>query len=526
MFLLFRPRTILILFLWLLNATCISASGLLIQKEKIPFTKGPETKGYTLIQELDSLWLDGNLDQIQIPFCDTSGSSYSLRTAFLYKKGSGPLFLYFQGIAGKTEIYINGALLKIWNSPFIPIIVPLPEGNLLQGVNILRVNIIKSTSGFKFAHAPLVFTGIHKPVFLLSKSGVIDSSYTVTHSQNQITGKTLAIVAPWFPGIGYNLPVSRAKKCIKELKDRGIYSVFFPYFPGNHIVSLFQDSLINIMESTDSFKILWLYNEYPGAKNSWQNSFTYDLYFNQMNKVTYVDNKEYIVIKSKKDKNIRVIFLLVIPLLLLSIVKQLDSFLFGSLWKWVSMRNMQLVSLITQKTIRSWDLLLLNFTHMVLFSIILSALLDYIRGFDLYQLLHPTWGHGWLIQIVEFLPEDSVMAFLVILLICLATNFFKILIIGIIQLIFGSGKLVIYYLNANIIASFPLNIIITFLSLFLILPGIQSWFIYVVISGMLIYFFRRWYLNYSLFSEGLRINTAWYFLYICTSEILPWLLLV
>jgi hypothetical protein len=151
--------------LWLLGASLALPVVARAQAPSIPFTPSELTGGMRPLLDLHGEWVDADNQRVEVPFQDLEREDILLHRSFVLPDlASLPdtLFLYFEGVAWSSEIYLNGRLIAITEDPFAEYLFTVDKQYIYPESNRLEVRL--SREGQDFFLYPQHFIGIFRQV--------------------------------------------------------------------------------------------------------------------------------------------------------------------------------------------------------------------------------------------------------------------------------------------------------------------------------------------------------------------------
>lgn len=169
------------------------------------------------------------------------------------------LYLYFEGIAWRAELKLNGKFLGINETPFKPWVIPLNINWLRVRDNLLEISL---SGGKQFSLYPKSFLGIFRPVYIVNERQLArlmqkDLPQVVT------TYQKVAIFAPYYPDRGFVFDKFDALRALLPAWKAGVKYVYFIFPPDKELTQLCKElGFTQVQKLQQGQSVCWL-NSYP-----------------------------------------------------------------------------------------------------------------------------------------------------------------------------------------------------------------------------------------------------------------------
>ncbi len=511
--------------LWLLTAMILNA-----QAPSTRFASSTLTGGLSPVTDLQGIWIDENQNRHVVPFNYFDREEMELTRAFDlpgYRDLQDTLFLYCEAIAWSSEIQLNGRLLAVTDDPFAEHLLPIQKEWLDSTGNHLKIKM--STKGLSFPWYPKRFLGIFRQILLLQ----VDSMPRFPKFPSTVAHATHAVMfAPWTASTQF----LHDSSIVRQLGD-GLFSfpydvpVAFPFRPSNESLAILGALGWKILANPADADSLAIYNAFPfsnaaGHKNLhfWRDAEmrparAYGIYQSQAS----ISNPEL----GKPNKTGLVIFL-IIPIFCMLLLKLLAPRAYGSLGEYITKTKIYLELIADNKFLKLEQRWLMNGLRMVLTATTLTLFLYYIDLSESWKMLNLISGHSVLYDALygEEMQLGKIFLYAFGIIVCL--NLAKYVMfngIGTVFRVFSLGSTI---QNLDVFASFPTNLIpiLPASFIFFLDPGVGGIVLRVWALLFILYGARRVWLIYSGMGRLYQISGSLKILYICTLEILPWVILI
>jgi hypothetical protein len=201
------------------------------------FIPSPATYRLEPYLSLTGTWLLGEtLEPTEVPFCTEGLAPLVLKKDFfLPQRPDDTLYIYFEGLAWDSEVYLNNRLLRLHDDPFRPLVIPVPPVLFNPQWNELRVRLTFDAA-VRPGNRLVPFLGIHKPAFILQRADA-PLLYAFPSLSQADTALALAAHSPEYL---YNLPSAEAQSWAADIRRRGFRVVYLPFTPRQRLYQVFD----------------------------------------------------------------------------------------------------------------------------------------------------------------------------------------------------------------------------------------------------------------------------------------------
>ncbi|MFN8394657.1 MAG: DUF4271 domain-containing protein [Bacteroidia bacterium] len=504
--------------------------GAKVRASGLRYYPSPLTDGLGAVVDLKGIWFDENNYRHIVPFNKFDRDEMALRREFdlpEYNALQDTLYLYLEAVAWSSEIFLNDKLLAVTEDPFKEHLLPIQKSWLKPTGNVLRVRM--TTHGLSFPWYPEPFIGIFRQALILQADRQTER---VSFPKQVTTARRAAMIASWQPGPQYLDDTTIILKLTSGLFAYPYQDpLAFPFRPSNHAQAIIAAQGWQMLSNPGAADSLAVYNSYPYASATdhkllrfWRDS--------QMRPTSnYGHFQTQTAIVSPKltppDRTSLVIFLL-LPVICMLLLKVAAPKAYGSLGEYITKTKIYLELIADNKFLKGEQRWLMNILRIIVTSVTVSLLLYYVELSESWRMVNIFSTKGLIYRYLA--PEDVPLweIFLVVFGLVAGLNLAKYFLINSIGTVFRLFNLNSSIQNLDVFAAFPLNLApyIPASFIFFLEPGAGS--IVLTIWGFLfvLYGVRRVALLYAGLSRLYAISGSLKILYICTLEILPWLILV
>ena len=167
-------------------------------------------------------------------------------------------YLYFGGLAWYAELELNAQYLGWQQHPFEPWAVKVRKRWLSEGENrfVLRLRQGAGLPGY-----PAPFLGIFRPVYVLSAAQL--AQVQVPLLPHLLMGDTVALLAPYFREQGYHFDAFEAMRSLLPMLQNGQRLIHFPFPPGRQFEAFCAEWGLIVVDSLAPQTVVMPLNEYP-----------------------------------------------------------------------------------------------------------------------------------------------------------------------------------------------------------------------------------------------------------------------
>lgn len=500
------------------------------QHSKSTYYPSPLTGGLRPVLDLQGIWRDDLGHRLSVPFNYFDRAEMNLTRTFdlpTIDALQDTLYLYAEAVAWSSEISLNGRLLAVTDDPFAEHLLPLDKNWLLPTGNSLQIHL--STKGLSFPWYPKRFIGIFRQILLLE----VDSlprfpkfPAIVAHASKG------ALLAAWSPEMQYlddSTVMNELSSGLFSFPDR--VPLAFPYRPSNMAMSIFAKYGWQVLASPDGADSLAAYNAFPFSTEAehknphfWRdNAMRPTAFYRQYQSKAAMGDPEL----HQPNKTSLLLFLL-IPVFCMLLLKVAAPKAYGSLGEYLTKTKIYLELISDNKFLKVEQRWLMNSLRMVLTAVTVTLFLYYVQLSESWRFLNVFSSHSMLYKALYGTEMPLWEIFLWAFLVTATVNLVKYFIINSIGGVFRVFSLGPSIQNLDVFCAFPLNLV----------PFLPATFIFFLDAGtggiilriwailFLLYGARRVWLMYSGLSKLYQISGSLKFLYICTLEILPWVIII
>lgn len=500
------------------------------QTAPIKFYPSPLTGGLKAVVDLQGIWLDENGNRHVVPFNHFDRDEMDLVRVFDlpdFEKLQDTLYLYCEAVAWSSEIFLNGHLLAVTDDPFAEHLLPLKKEWLTPTSDTLKIHL--STAGMSFPWYPKRFLGIFRQMAILQ----VDALPRFPKFPDVVQrAPKAAVLAAWSPKLKY----VHDSTIIREV-GAGLFSfpyrvpIAFPFRPSNQSLAILAALGWQVMASPAGADSLAAYNAFPFSTEAahknlhfWRDeqmrpTQAYGKYQSQDS----INNPELI-----QPNTASLFIFLLIPVLCMVLLKLVAPKAYGSLSEYLTKTKIYLELIADNKFLKVEQRWLMNGLRMVITSVTMSMLLYYIQLSESWQMLNILRNHSILYRALYGESTPLWEIFLWTFLVVVSLNLAKYVIINGIGTVFRVFSLGPSIQNLDVFAAFPLNLVpyVPATFIFFMEPStgmivLRCWAVLGVLYGA-----RRAWLMYSGLGKLYQISGSLKILYICTLEILPWVILI
>lgn len=488
------------------------------------------TSGLKSVEDLQGNWFGPDGKVTAVPFVDEQLSQLDLFYRFdlpLEGYQEEQFYLYFEAVAWSAEVYLNGFLLKVTKDPFAEQLLPLERKWLLSQGN--KVRVVMNSKGKERALYPQPFLGIHRQAHIL----VTDvEAEIVPEPEYSMLARKAMLLAPWSEEGGYQDDLSTVKRCAKGIfampSDLPICLAFRPSNASMQWLVASKRTLVFVPEGIDS---LGFYNSYPigGGARVLHPEFWRDNTFRP--KGGYGKFQSWDELKAPrtgKDNRVALLSLMLVPILGLLVIRLGLPRVYETLPEYLGKTKIYLELIGNNKFLKSGQKLLMGLIRLLITTTALTLYVYFLSESGSLDRLNILSENSIPYQFFQEGSSSAFEIFGVIFLVILLCNGLKYVLLDLAGGIYRIGGLASSIQALDVFASFPLNLlsILPLAFLFFTEPEIATVMLWVWYGLFLVYMVRRVILIYAGISRLYSFSASLKFLYICTLEILPWLLLL
>lgn len=481
--------------------------------------------GAKVVLSLNGSWVSESGLIRNVPFWETEKEMLVLRKHFKVQDTFPNLCIYFEGVAWTSEIYLNGRLLMIHRKPFEPLIIPIEAQWLspVQNELVIHMAIAGEDTEWKHMHA----LGMHRPVWILSDCSALPQR-SIRPSRNTVD--SFIVYCPVSSGFLYHSPQENIKRDIRLLSKHKVRAVYFPITPDWEVLAAFDRAgFYRISKAPQNGIALW-FNAWPTINVGYLNAnvFWFNDRFYPTDAIHTWHRVEDLFTCIRKHDNFVILLILMFPLLGLLILKLSHSQVFNAIPYWVFRERLENELITDRKFLRSGQNALMTLNYLLILAACIALLVYFfqIKCFDSpYVIFNEKES---LFNQFLFAGFHPVLQFLIVFLILFLILLMKLLFVSFISLVFRKHFMTGVYLDLQILAGFPINLILLAFSVYVFYSSdIQLHILFNIwLSILLALFFRHIWLLFKGMYHSYHFHPLLIFLYICAFEILPWLLVL
>lgn len=465
------------------------------------------------IKTLAPVWKNLENKTDTVPIYSTEDKKLVLFHAFTLDSIQQDLSLFFLGILGKCEVYLNQALIWKGEDKYGKLLVNLSYSSLKK-INVIQLCLYPKEKENTI--------GLFQNVYLVQAS---PERATLTPPRYSSYKDTVALLYPYSYLEGFKGNKTVMNRQLRELKQIGISKIKFMSPPPEYAYRICDSLDIFIIDNTENSLHKFYFNTVPPVlKNSlleyfaWYNeSYTKTKYYR-----TVYRADAYILPDVKYNIKINLWLLSCILIGYMVFLKISFKDIISDFYDWFRRYRIIMETVKSKKLIPSiWVNLLVFFQWMIVSAILVYITVNYtffeqsIINPNLYHLLHGNliWIFLlWLIFIFLFAAIHLIVGGFV----------------SLVSQLYGRSKIFIRITEISLINHFPvLYFVIGILFVLPLSPYILeyiSWSVlYITLFAWVV---LRVYRMYRFGSKGLKLHDIVIILYLCGAEVLPYLLLV
>lgn len=486
-----------------------------------------QKENQNVISSLDS-WKE-ETRVFSIPFQIDKVSNLRLSRFFNFPgeiKEGQKLYLYFEGIASRTELKLNGKFLGINPNPFKPWIVPLNTEWLRKESNLLEVSLSFGESARFF---PKQFLGIFRPVYILNQEQLAEINRPVMESVPE-TKEKVAVFTPYYNEHRYIFDKFQAVRTLAHAPKNGLKYIYFLLPPDRELKLLCKElGLIQVEKLTPGQTVCWL-NSYPYEPSSFPFSEKFWLDQNGYRTQNYGSYTTFDVRKAgieKRPVTPLFAFLVFFPLLGVFLLKLLNPKFFNTLPEILLKPRLQIERFIEAVAGNQGLSYILQVLRILMISITLALVVDYIHRNNQWHITGLA-GNNALIK-VFFIQKSTFFNYLLkSILLVSSWAAFRWVIIRTLSNLFNIYNMYEGLTNLELVASYPLILIINLPLVFLaFLSGGDGWhniILSVQVILLMLYILRQVYVCFVGMGRLFKFSTSVKIIYIALSVCLPYLI--
>lgn len=519
-------RCCFIIILVLIGHQTITARTLYFPYRDTTFLTGRVGDAH-LITDLNGPWESDMNRTFDVPFCSDDYFRLELRREFfLAEMPQDTMMLYFEGLMWTAEIYVNDRLIFISKHPFQGYTLALPPKILNAQWNKLK--IILTNKGTNIPDAPIRMIGIHKPVYLFGRKSVHSVPSEMRFPLLKDTPYTLVYI-PFSEKFGYNIEPRKAYHDFQQIKAAGVTAIYFPYKPSLHLLDLMQRAGLNLqLQKTEQVayfrRIKYRFTTLGEEHIAWlDEDGNKTPHFGRFEKVSHQAKP----IDWSKDK-MNIIIMVMIPLLMIVFWKLVNDRTFR-LMLYFGNLNFNHNEIIRGATTVSISVIYYNvLLRITMTAAIITMLIWILKVQGLLNTLDLIREPSWLRLGVQMMQDRLLVLYGFIVAFLLIWQIFRSLLLNVLSSIYNRTELNLRILIIENCSDLPYLIFLTFLWFVLMLSPTTyytTWMVIGLVLG-LAFLMRKYWTTFIMLDNVLRMPIFINFVYICTLDWLPWILLL
>ena len=482
-------------------------------------------QNHQIVQNLNGPWIANSGAFRNVPFWETDIDKLVIRRNFIVADTFSNLCLYFEGIAWTAEIYLNDKLIVIYNQPFEPLILPLDKEWLSPVQNELKVVLTTQGKDTEWKHRRAL--GIHRPVWLLKGCDSLKDISCLTFSFDH---DSVVIYNPGSATSLYHTPDDVLKRDLHVLSAQPIRNVYFPAEPSWNVQAAFAKAgFKRAFRLQDTNIAIWYYDwpKQPGYFLNpdvfwFQNDFYATPALHNWHSIT--DAKTC----NRKQDNFIILMIMLFPLLGLIILKISNNQAFNAMPQWLVRDRLELELISDRKFLRSGQALMMTLNFLLILAASFTLMMYFFDTNCFQGLDADAKDDSSFIGFLLFNGLHPVSQFFYVFTFLLIVLLIKWMFLQFISLIFRMQFLAGVYLDLQVLAAFPFNIILLAFSVYMFYVGGNhvNILLNIGIGLFSILLLRQIWILFKGIYQLYHFHPLLIFLYICAFEILPWFLVI
>jgi len=516
-------RFVLISLLSLIFLGGTSLHGQTITQDTTTEEKETVIQTQTFKRDLSKGWIEG-AEVWNVPFIlpNTNRTNLKMRLNILFPEQlPDTVYLYFEGIAWRVSVELDGKFLGMHEDPFKPWVIPIVREWLSESVHTLSVHL---TRGDDFALYPSQFLGIFRPVYLLDKESLADHQQKIM--QEARMADTICVYAPYFPETQYVFDQKMARKDLTQIGKLGMRYVYFPFSPSRELQKLCKEvGMIRIKRLPPNSHICW-YRVYPFEARSFP--YSYEFWLDENNEASrhyacYYQIDGNSPVKEEGRSSFLLIFLILFPIMGALIIRIVHPSFWESLGAILIYPKLFLEGANDATYTGAGAMLILIIIKVFALAIMLSFFIFHVNLENRWDFLNVLTESSLGTYIFYGKSTSLGIIFLRSLWIIGLWYVFQQILFRMLASSFRIFGLVSNLMQLDLVSSYPLVILLPIPMAFVFFSSYQYEFSILLIQlGLyLIYLIRSAYVMYMGLGRIYGISSGVKILYICVLKILP-----
>lgn len=495
------------------------------------FFQSDATTGLRPVLDLHGVWMDEAGNRHISPFNYFDREQISLRQRFDVPDSLdlSACYFYFEGLAWVADVYLNERLLAVTDDAFGEHLFPLAAAGLRQRGNELRIDL--RTEGVVRPLYPEPFLGIFRQAFLLVRDGRAH-----VHGGPDLVRVTradkAAVLAPWSAGQDYLNDTEVLRGLVSGLfrypEDDPLVFGFRPSTEAQWLLSGMGVRVVGHPLAADS---LAFYNAYPLQEQPLASRVRFWRMGDGRPGPGYGKYARLATMRlpgAADPDQLALLALLMLPVLCLLVMRLATPKFYSSQLEFLTKTQIYMELIGNNKFLKDQQSLLLNLLRILMAASCLSLLLYYLESsgtlFRMGMLSDSFLLRNYLLE--KDLGPLEVLGLVSGVL--LGLNLAKYLFLNIVGGVYRVSNLSGAVQNLDIFASLPATLLplLPGVFIFFLEPSAAQVVLTVWQATFGIWILRRIGLIYLGLGRLFSFSTSLKFLYICTLEILPWIILL
>jgi hypothetical protein len=509
---------------------CLLLVGGRVKAQGIAYYPSPLTSGLAVVVDLQGIWTDENNNRHVVPFSRFDRDEMEIKCSFnlpQFERLQDTLYLYLEAVAWTSEIFLGKKLLAVTEDPFEEHLFALKKEWLTPENNLLTIHL--STKGLTFPWYPERFVGLFRQTLILQADSF---PVSVRFPETVNAAPKAALIAPWSADSDYLNDTAIVKRMASGLFAYPFPDpIAFPFRPSNRAQAIIARLGLKVLPNFQTADSLAIYNYYPYASKADHKS----LKFWRDSKLRPTSN--YGKFQSQHSisspelippDRVSLLIFLFIPVVCMIVLKLVAPRAYGSLGEYVTKTKIYLELIADNKFLKVEQRWLMNLLRMLVTSVTVALFLYYVELSESWSILNLFTTRSIIYRTLAGASQPLWQLFLEAFGLIVALNLIKYFIFNSIGTVFRVFNLSASIQNLDVFAAFPLNLIPYLPASFIFFLDPAPGAIVLRIWGVLflLYGTRRVWLLYSGIGRLYQISGSLKILYICTLEILPWLILI
>lgn len=515
---------------WLLGCLLLAGHALPGQNP-VPSTVANSwlTLGLRPVQTLEGEWLAPGGAAMQVPFV-VSGRRQMEFTHLLSPPPDSvcpdTLYLYLQGLAWSAEVEFNGKLLGITEDPFGEFLFPIYKEwlDLEGGQNWLHVRLGRKGPVHEFY--PEIFLGITRKGYLL----VQDSVRSFPQEMPMISAADSAVVyAAWPVDTGFGSEMHAFLFALAEIGHSGCRNLWFPFEPPSRFLQAAASLGFKRVAKLDAVSQVAWYNYYPTGGAEFPRKFWKDARGERTEFAGgFFPREEPADSWVKTPVQTPLVLFLLFPLVGVIVFRSLSNRLFDSVFEYLSKAKIYLDLIRQNKFLKGFQTYLINAFCMLTLATGMASYAYYLQCTGQFEKLNVLTSDSLAYQMVY--PGNQTLAGLVFwsLIFVGAISFLKYSFVSLVSFVFRLKFQPSQIQNLDIFSSLPFNFLLILPAWFIFYGGdvFQNVLLVAWQAFFVVFFVRKWISTFQGLNLLSSVSLSLKILYICSLEILPWLILL